>query len=75
MRFYFRLILVISLLSPFCRLAHAADRASFCNQCVRADENFLASDALNGRGSATRDEHIAATLAGERIASRTRRPR
>ncbi len=32
-------------------------------QEVRADMNFLASDALDGRGSATRDEHIAAQYA------------
>src|SRR5205809_191653 len=30
---------------------------------VRADMNFLADDALHGRGSATRDEHIAALYA------------
>ena len=63
MRKYFCLVLVISLLTPFCRVTRADDRASFCNRCVRADENFLASDALNGRGSATRDEHITATWA------------
>jgi Zn-dependent M28 family amino/carboxypeptidase len=69
MRLFFRLILVISLLAPFCRVAHAADRPSFCNQCVRADEDFLASDALHGRGSATRDEHIAATWAASQFES------
>jgi hypothetical protein len=30
---------------------------------VHADESFLADDALHGRGSATRDEHIAALFA------------
>lgn len=36
---------------------------------VQAHENFLASDALEGRGSATRDEHIAAEyVASEFIA-------
>jgi Zn-dependent M28 family amino/carboxypeptidase len=69
MRLYFRLVLVISLLSPFCRVAHSADRPFFCSKCVRADENFLASDALNGRGSATRDEHIAATWAASQFES------
>jgi hypothetical protein len=63
MRIGFRLVLVISLLLPFCRVAHAADSPSFCKQCIRADEEFLASDELHGRGSATRDEHIAATWA------------
>src|SRR5437763_349433 len=32
-----------------------------CAPCIRAHMEFLASDALQGRGSATRDEHIAAT--------------
>src|ERR1700748_1938725 len=64
-----RLILVISLLSPFCRVAFAARDSSFCNVCVSADENFLASDALHGRGSATRDEHIAATWAASQFES------
>jgi aminopeptidase YwaD len=32
-----------------------------CADCIRAHEEFLASDALNGRGSATHDELIAAT--------------
>ena len=69
MRLFLRLILVISLVTPFCRVAHASDRSSFCNQCVRADEDFLASDALHGRGSATRDEHIAATWAASQFES------
>jgi aminopeptidase YwaD len=34
---------------------------------VRAHEEFLASDALNGRGSATRDEWIAATYIGSQF--------
>src|SRR5258707_15042602 len=32
-----------------------------CADCIRAHEDFLASDALNGRGSATHDELVAAT--------------
>ena len=37
-----------------------------CVDCIRAHENFLASDALQGRGSATHDELVAATyLASE----------
>ena len=32
-----------------------------CADCIRAHEDFLASDALNGRGSATHDELLAAT--------------
>jgi hypothetical protein len=34
-----------------------------CTRCVVADMNFLASDVLNGRGSGTRDEHLAALYA------------
>ena len=34
---------------------------------VRADMGFLASDDLHGRGSATRDEHIAALFAATRF--------
>ena len=36
---------------------------------VRADESFLASDALQGRGSATRDEWIAAQFVASRFES------
>ena len=34
--------------------------AELCIPCVHADMNFLASDELQGRGSGTRDEHLAA---------------
>lgn len=34
---------------------------------VRADMNFLADDELHGRGSATRDEHIAALFAASQF--------
>jgi len=37
--------------------------AEICALCVRADLNFLASDELHGRGSGTRDEHLAALYA------------
>ncbi len=36
---------------------------SVCALCVHADEDFLAADELHGRGSGTRDEHIAALYA------------
>lgn len=32
-----------------------------CKSCIEAHENFLASDAMHGRGSGTRDELLAAT--------------
>ena len=63
MRIHFRLLLVITLFTVFCRSAANAETPSFCNACVHADEAFLASDELHGRGSATRDEHIAALWA------------
>ena len=44
-------------------LLDAQSPQSVLEQQVRADMNFLASDALQGRGSATRDEHIAAQYA------------
>ena len=36
---------------------------------IRADMNFLADDELHGRGSATRDEHIAALFAASQFQS------
>src|SRR5277367_1456540 len=41
----------------------AASAAAVCSACVRADLDFLASDELHGRGSGTRDEHLAALFA------------
>ncbi len=34
-----------------------------CATCIHADLSFLASDELHGRGSGTRDEHVAALYA------------
>ena len=47
---------------------HSADSAAkpdaeICAACVRAELGFLASDELHGRGSGTRDEHLAALYA------------
>jgi len=39
--------------------AQTADEA-VCSSCIRAHEDFLASDALGGRGSGTQDELVAA---------------
>ena len=41
----------------------AQENAAVCAVCVRADLGFLASDELHGRGSGTRDEHLAALYA------------
>ncbi len=40
--------------------AHAA-KPKVCSACIRAHEEFLASDAMQGRGSGTHDELLAAT--------------
>ena len=42
-----------------------AERA--CGPCIRAHEEFLASDALSGRGSATHDELVAATYIASQL--------
>lgn len=41
--------------------APGTDPASVCRACIRAHMEFLASDALRGRGSGTHDELVAAT--------------
>lgn len=46
---------------PQPRQAAAASLSRVCAACIRAHLNFLASDALRGRGSATPDERVAAT--------------
>jgi Zn-dependent M28 family amino/carboxypeptidase len=42
--------------------------AHLCVSCIRADMDFLASDELQGRGSGTRDEHLAALYAASLFA-------
>ena len=43
-------------------------QASLCVPCIRGDMSFLASDELHGRGSGTRDEHLAAIYASSLFA-------
>src|SRR5580704_14603955 len=38
-----------------------------CERCIRAHEEFLASDAMQGRGSGTRDELAAATYVASQL--------
>jgi aminopeptidase YwaD len=38
-----------------------------CERCIRAHEGFLASDALQGRGSGTHDELVAATYVASQL--------
>jgi hypothetical protein len=42
--------------------------AGLCIPCIRGDMSFLASDELQGRGSGTRDEHLAALYAASLFA-------
>jgi len=41
--------------------AHREGNPKVCAACIRAHEEFLASDAMQGRGSGTHDELVAAT--------------
>src|SRR5271156_1688757 len=43
-------------------------QTSLCVPCIRGDMSFLASDELQGRGSGTRDEHLAALYAASLFA-------
>ena len=45
----------------------AAPAPSLCAACIRAHMEFLASDALRGRGSATADELVAATYVASQL--------
>ncbi|MGA8152797.1 MAG: M28 family peptidase [Terriglobales bacterium] len=45
----------------------SATRPRVCGRCVRAHEEFLASDALQGRGSGTHDELVAATYVASQL--------
>ena len=44
-----------------------ATRLRVCASCIRAHEEFLASDALRGRGSGTHDEFLAATYVASQL--------
>jgi Zn-dependent M28 family amino/carboxypeptidase len=44
-------------------LAKQHANSEICAACVRAELSFLADDELHGRGSGTRDEHLAALYA------------
>jgi aminopeptidase YwaD len=41
--------------------------AAVCRQCIRATEEFMASDAMHGRGSGTHDEEVTATYIGSEL--------
>ena len=44
-------------------IARPAAESVVCLRCIRSDMEFLSSDELRGRGSGTRDEHVAALFA------------
>jgi hypothetical protein len=45
----------------------AGTRRKACASCIRGHMEFLASDALRGRGSATHDELVAATYVAAQL--------
>ena len=55
--------LLLVLCSTHASLAQENLAGEICAACVHADLDFLASDELHGRGSGTRDEHLAALYA------------
>src|SRR5580693_2607823 len=57
-------ILVTTCQSQVVKPSHAA----LCIPCIRGDMSFLASDEFQGRGSGTRDEHLAALYAASLFA-------
>lgn len=63
MRFIVTALLLGIALSPTALVSSPPVAGDLCSACVRADLNFLAADELHGRGSGTRDEHLAALFA------------
>jgi Zn-dependent M28 family amino/carboxypeptidase len=59
--FILTFLLIVSL--SHAGLAQKPSGSEICSECVRAELGFLASDELHGRGSGTRDEHLAALYA------------
>ena len=49
------------------RAVVAVPAPSLCAACIRANMEFLASDALRGRGSGTADELVAATYVAAQL--------
>src|ERR1700727_3759565 len=70
MRSLSRAVLYVTLLGVtacYCQSVKPS-RAAVCTPCIRGDMSFLASDELQGRGSGTRDEHLAALYAASLFA-------
>jgi Peptidase family M28 len=69
MRSSFKAVLCAMLLATVCQgQMRNPSQAVLCTACIRADMSFLASDELRGRGSGTRDEHLAALYAASLFA-------
>ncbi len=49
------------------RTAAVVAAPEVCAECIRAEETFLANDALRGRGSGTHDEELAAHYLGSEL--------
>jgi Zn-dependent M28 family amino/carboxypeptidase len=60
---FFLFIFLLALVSSEAGLARVHGGSEICAVCVHAELGFLASDELHGRGSGTRDEHLAALYA------------
>jgi Peptidase family M28 len=60
-------VLCLSVTTCFSQTTRPA-QAALCAPCIRGDMSFLASDELQGRGSGTRDEHLAALYAASLFA-------
>jgi hypothetical protein len=71
MRSFWPALLSLVILStiPAQGQATQTPHAALCVPCIRGDMSFLASDELHGRGSGTRDEHLAALYAASLFAS------
>jgi Zn-dependent M28 family amino/carboxypeptidase len=65
-RIRLHVVLLVLLSAPlYSQTDHA--RPGSCELCIRAHEEFLASDVLGGRGSGTRDELLAATYIASQL--------
>jgi Peptidase family M28 len=64
MQSFTRVLLCLTVMSA----ASAPAETALCKPCVRGDMSFLASDQLQGRGSGTRNEHLAALYAASLFA-------
>jgi hypothetical protein len=60
-------VILMSTAAGLCQMAKPS-RTALCIPCIGGDMSFLASDELHGRGSGTRDEHLAALYAASLFA-------